>query len=89
MSPKELPYLLLAVGRHQNADAVAKFQREVGRRNDVGVVTPDMQELNRECGRQRQLRERHADDIGLADKDPNVIERRTVLDDAAGLKLPS
>ena len=77
---------LLAVGRHQHADAIAKLQRQIGRRHDVHVVAPDMQKMRRKAGRQRQLRKRNAHQIGLADEDANVVERGAILHDAAGLQ---
>ena len=86
MSPKCLPDLLLAVGRHQHADAIAELQHQVGRRHDVHVVAPDVQQMRRKAGRHRQLRERNADHAGLADEDADVVERGAILDDPARLQ---
>ena len=81
-----LPDLLLAVGRHQHADAIAELQHQVGRRHDVHVVAADMQEMRRKAGRHRQLRKRNADHVGLADEDADVVERGAILDDPPGLE---
>ena len=77
---------LLAVGRHQHADPIAELQHQIGRRHEVHVVAADMQQMRRKAGRQRQLRERDADHIGLADKDADVVERGAILDDPPGLE---
>jgi hypothetical protein len=43
--------------------------------------------MQRYAGRQRQLREWHADQCGLGDEHADVVERRAVLDDVALLQF--
>ena len=54
--------------RHEHADAVADLQHQVGRRHEVDVVAPDMQHLDRNAVRQRQIGQRHAGQARLETK---------------------
>ena len=82
------PHLFLAVRWHQHADAIAEFERQVGRRHEVGIVAPHVQQMDGKAGRQRKAGERHADHIGFADKDANIVQGRAILDDSARLQPP-
>ena len=55
------PNLLFPVGGHQHTNPIAKLQRQIGGWDDVHVIAPDVQQVGRKAGRQRQLRERHPD----------------------------
>ncbi len=79
--------LLLPIGRHQHADPIAKLERQVRRRHDIRVVAPNVQQMRRKTRRQRQLRKRNPDHVRLADKNADVVEGRTVLDDPSGFQF--
>ena len=85
----EMPsHLFLPVRWHQHADAIAEFKRQVGRRHEVGIVPPHVQQMYGKAGRQRKAGQRHAHYVGFADKDANIVQGRTILDDPARFQPP-
>ena len=79
----------LCARRHQHADAIAKFQHQVGSRNDVGVVAADMQEVHGNRRAAASWDNGNADHARLADEDADIVERRAVLDNAPGSSRPN
>ena len=79
--------IFLPFRRHQHADPIAEFEHQIGGRHDVGVISPHMQHMGRKAGGIGKLCERHADHVGFADENPDVVEVGAILDHPAGFKL--
>ena len=72
------PDLLFPIRRRQHADPIAKLQHQVGRRDEVGVIATNVQQMGRIAGGHRKLGKRDADRAGLADEDADIVEVRAV-----------
>ena len=70
--------LLFPLRRRQHADPIAKFQHQVGGRDEVGVIATNVQQMGRIAGGHRKAGKRDTHRAGLADEDPDVVEVRTV-----------
>ena len=83
---KVLPDILLAAGRHQDADAVAKLKSQIRSWDNVHVIATNMQQMGWKASRHRQPREWNPDQAGLADEYADVVECRTVSDNTPRLQ---
>src|SRR6478736_3240836 len=82
-----LANIFFAVGWHQHAHAISEFKHQIRRRYEVGVVTPDVQQMSGKTRGHRKSGEWYAHDVGFADKHANVVKITTILGQAARREL--
>jgi hypothetical protein len=83
-----LPDLFLPVRRHQDTDAIAEFKHQIRRGHEVGVVAPDVQQMDRKTAWQWKTGQRHPDYVGFPDEHADVVKIGSVLDQLARRQPP-
>ena len=74
------------IGRHDHANAVADLQHELRRRHEIDVIASNMQDLDRDAGRNRQIGQSHARHVGFRDEEPLIGQIPPILGDPSWLQ---